>query len=295
VIAERIVAADLAGSSPEPTLAALAGLAREVLEATPEQARLAGAQLALPGLVDAAHGVLLRAPNLRWRGVVPGPVLAREDALADVDVHVGNEADFAAVTVARVGPGRPSALSDFLYVSGEVGIGSSLVNRGEVMTGRHGWAGEIGHVCVDPGGPPCACGARGCLEAFAGQHALTSAAGVQDPEALTAALASGEPRAKAAAEQAASALGIALSGALNLLDVSQVVLGGHLGVLAEHLVPGIRRELDVRVLSSPFEAPSVSTVSLDAAPAALGAAYVALDGVLADPAAHLDDVEVAAD
>ena len=295
IVAERIVQGDFAGAAPEPTLGTLAGMARDVLASAPPRARVAGAQLALPGLVDAAHGVLLRAPNLRWREVEPGRVLAREDALAGLELHLGNEADFAAVTVARVGPGRPSALTDFLYISGEVGIGSSLVNRGEVMTGRHGWAGEIGHVCVDPDGPPCACGARGCLEAFAGQHALTTTAGVPDTPALIAALAAGDPLASRTAERAASALGIALSGALNLLDVSQVVLGGHLGALARHLLPGIRAELDVRVLSAPFEEPTVSRVSLDEAPAALGAAYVALDGVLNDPAAYLTEVASGAD
>ncbi len=288
VVAERIVGGHFAGSRPEATLRALGDLAEEVLSAVPDDARVVGVHLALPGLIDIERGVLLRAPNLRWRDVTPGDTLSRSGRLAGFPLRLGNEADYAAVTVARIAPGLPSEHTDFLYVSGEVGIGSSLVTRGESMTGRHGWAGEIGHVCVDPDGPLCACGARGCLEALAGEQALLVGAGAEDLEALLALLDSGEPRALAAADRAAHALGVAFSGALNLLDVSQIVMGGHLGALAPHLMPGIRAELDVRVLSAPFEPPAVHTVSLDQAPAALGAAYVALDALLSDPAPHME-------
>jgi predicted NBD/HSP70 family sugar kinase len=290
VVTERIVAGQYAGTLPADTLDALAKLAREALADVPLTTRIAGVQLALPGLVDAARGVLLRAPNLGWHNVTPAPALAEVQGLVGLPLGLGNEADFAALTVARTAPAHPAGYTDFLYLSGEVGIGSSLVSHGAVMTGRHGWAGEIGHVCVDPWGPVCACGARGCLERYAGQHALTAAAGVPDTDALVAALEAGDSQAMDAADQAARALGVALSGALNLLDVSHVILGGHLGVLAPYLRPGILAELDVRVLSAPFEAPTVEAISLDAAPAALGAAYVALEDLLARPADFMTDL-----
>ena len=178
--------------------------------------------------------------------------------------------------------------SDFLFVSGEVGIGSALVVGGTIASGRHGWAGGIGHVCVDPDGPRCACGARGCLEAFAGERALCEAAGVTDRRELTAALDARDPRALDALAAAAHALRIALSAALNLLDVSRVVLGGHLGTLADHLVTGVRDEVVSRVVAAPFAPPEIEAAALGDAPAALGAAHRALTRLLDAPASWLD-------
>jgi predicted NBD/HSP70 family sugar kinase len=96
---------------------------------------------------------------LDWVGVAPAPQL--KGALG-VDVWVGNEADLAAGAVAEIAPGRAGRLADFLYVSGGSGVGGAVVVDGEVHTGSRGWAGEIGHVCVDPAGPACGCGSTGC-------------------------------------------------------------------------------------------------------------------------------------
>lgn len=289
VVAEEVVTADLTGSDPEQTLTTLAEAGRRLLVRAPSTARLVGARLALPGLVDTTSGTLLRAPNLGWHVVDAAAIVAR--ALGGgVAVGVGNEADFAALTVARQGPGRPSSHTDFLYVSGEVGIGSALIRGSQWVGGRHGWAGEIGHTCVDPSGLACGCGARGCLETVAGQRALHRAAGVDSRDDLMAALARDDSRARAAIAAAGRALGIALSGALNLLDISVVVLGGHLGALAPELMPTLDEELTTRVLAAPFDLPAIESVVVDNAPAASGAAFAALEGVLADPASWVVQV-----
>ena len=283
---ELFVERDMKGADPEAAIRQVAQLGCDLLDAGPPTARLAGVQLALPGLVDAQEGILLRAPNLGWHDVRPGPLL--HEVFGDVIVGVGNEADFAAVPMAWSAPGRPSELSDFLYVSGEVGIGSALVIGGEPRVGRHGWAGEIGHMCVDPEGPICGCGAQGCLETYVGQDALRAASGVESPDELVARLAAGDPTALRVADDAARRLGIVLAGALNLLDVSDVVLGGHLGRIADHLLPGIEAELRTRVMACPFVQPTVTTRASDVELAALGAAYVAVAQVIADPVRFID-------
>ena len=288
VVAEDVVHADFTTSDPQETLTALAESGRRLLGAAPPTATLVGARLALPGLVDSSTGMLLRAPNLGWSMVEAAGIVG--GVLGDVSVGIGNEADFAALTVARLGPGRPSPHTDFLYVSGEVGIGSALVRGSEWVGGRHGWAGEIGHTCIDPTGLRCGCGARGCLETVAGQRALLAAAGAEDREALERALVRGDERAGRAIENAGRALGIALSGALNLLDISVVVLGGHLGALSGYLLPTLTEELTTRVLAAPFDLPTIEPVVVDNAPAASGAAFVALEGVLADPASWVVQV-----
>jgi predicted NBD/HSP70 family sugar kinase len=84
-------------------------------------------------------------------------------------------------------------------------------------------------------------------------------------------------------------LGIAIAGALNLLDLGHVVLGGHLAELSSQLIPTVRAELDTRVLSAPFATPTVSVARPDAVAAAVGAAYAGLDRVVAEPASWAGD------
>ena len=287
LLADRIVEGDFVGSDPDEVLAQAARLGIGCLEEARgghPQLSLAGVQLALPGLVDGA--TLLRAPNLGWRDVRPlGPlreVLAAAGWDPDDHLWAANEADCAALTVLQ-----GSKHDDLLYVSGEVGIGSAAVVDGGVMTGRHGWAGELGHVCVNDAGPRCGCGSHGCLEVYAGRRALLAAGGVDSLEALVAALRAGDPRAQAAVASAGHALAIAVSAALNLLDLPRVVLGGHLALVSEWLRPTLVEELGDRVLSAPFSPPEVSTVSLDPAPAARGAALAVRRRVFADPAAWM--------
>ena len=69
-------------------------------------------------------------------------------------------------------PGPAGCHGDFIYLSGEVGIGGAVMIDGRAMEGDHGWFGEVGHICVDPHGPPCPCGSTGCLERYAGKEAI---------------------------------------------------------------------------------------------------------------------------
>lgn len=286
-VAESLEYDDFVGSDPDTTLVRLGELTAKVLRGLPRKLRLVGAGLALPGLVDGGVRVLLRAPNLGWADVAP---LAELGALGSLPVFVDNEASLAARTVAEVAPGRAGPHRDFVYLSGEIGIGGAAVLDGRVMSGRHGWAGEIGHVCVDPDGPSCRCGSTGCLETYAGRDALLAAAGLtaeSTPAALAELAASGDPRAEAALDTAARALGIALAGVINVLDIPAVVVGGHLAHLAALLRPRVEAHLAKRVLSAHWTPPRFEAATNTPAPGATGAAYRALSEVLADPARWL--------
>ncbi|MBC9820174.1 ROK family protein [Terrabacter sp. MAHUQ-38] len=289
VLAEHLVTADLAGSRPAPTLRRLRTLATRVLAAAPDGCRVVGAGLALPGIVDTTSGHLLSAPNLGWEDVDPGPALSEQ--LGDLPLRVGNEADLAAHAFAAPTPGRHREPSDFVYLSGEVGIGGAVVVGAAVMTGRHGWAGEIGHVCVDPDGPACRCGSTGCLEQYAGRLAMLSAAGLgaDTPSTELARRAhEGDERACAAVQSAARALGIALAGVVNVLDIPTVVLGGHLAQVGDLLAPEVDALLGRRVLSAHWVSPTVVVASDDPAPGATGAALLALQKVVIEPACLID-------
>ena len=288
VVAERVEPGDLRGSEPAETLAALGALSAGVLTGLPPDSLLVGAGLALPGVVDAETGVLLRAPNLGWSDLQPAAQLAAH-LPAGLDVVLGNEADLAARTVAEEAPGRPGPHRDFVYLSGQIGIGGAIVLGGRV-TGSSGWAGEVGHVCVDPDGPACSCGSTGCLELFAGRHALLRAAGLPlDTPAgdLARLAAAGEPAAVAALDASAWALGVALAGVVNVVGIPTVVLGGHLAELADLLRPTLEEHLAGRVLSARWRRPRVVSVPGPPAAGATGAALQVLEDVLAHPARRI--------
>ena len=288
VVAERVEPGDLRGSDPAATLAALGALTAGVLTGLPRDSLLVGAGLALPGVVDAETGVLLRAPNLGWSDLRPAAQLAAH-LPTGLDVVLGNEADLAARTVAEEAPGRPGPHRDFVYLSGQIGIGGAIVLGGRV-TGSSGWAGEVGHVCVDPDGPACSCGSTGCLELFAGRHALLRAAGLPlDTPAgdLARLAAAGEPAAVAALDASSWALGVALSGVVNVVGIPTVVLGGHLAELADLLRPTLEEHLAGRVLSARWRRPRVVSVPGPPAAGATGAALQVLEDVLAHPARRI--------
>ncbi|GAA4590060.1 ROK family transcriptional regulator [Planotetraspora phitsanulokensis] len=166
----RTQAVDNRFAQPGDVVALLRNLAlKAVDDAVDMGLRVVGGVLAVPGPVDQRTGTVHNAPNLGWRDV---PVAALLEL--PFPVQVENEANLAALGELWFGSG----LSDFLHVSGEIGIGAGLVVRGRLFQGSHGFAGELGHVVVSPDGPACRCGGRGCLEQYASQDALASATGL---------------------------------------------------------------------------------------------------------------------
>ncbi|MCL1898500.1 MAG: ROK family transcriptional regulator, partial [Micrococcales bacterium] len=186
-LAQALVRVNSRGTSPQQTLGQLVKLADQVIDQLPSTVKLAGAGLAVPGLVAKDSVQLVVAPNLGWWNLdmaaqlTEAAVAGESQRLADLSARllVANEANLAGLAHLRSGT-LPD--SSFLYLSGDVGIGAAVVIDGEALGGQHGWAGELGHVCVDPNGPVCTCGGTGCLETYAGKAALMQAAGL-DPEA----------------------------------------------------------------------------------------------------------------
>ena len=289
LLAELVDTADQRDLPPDQVLGRLAALAAKALADIPSGMTLVGSRVAVPGIVSSDSGVLLRAPNLGWSGVDVSALLDLSGAGAP-PASVGNEAELASASVSLERPGRPGPLRDFVYLSGEIGIGGAVVLDGRPVLGRHGWAGEIGHVTVDPAGPACACGSTGCLEQYAGRRALFEAAGLA-PASATADLVRlvdrGDPDAVAAFDRAAWGLGTALGVVVNLVDVPVIVLGGHLRELAGLLQPRVEAILRGRVLSADWDSPRVLAADAHPAPGALGGALLELEQLVADPAGWL--------
>jgi predicted NBD/HSP70 family sugar kinase len=285
-LVERLEVHDFHQSSPSKALDLLASMARDILdEVTARDIRVVGAGVALPGIVDRDLGTLRLAPNLGWRDVQLADLLTRAPFSSLNVVELANEANLAAWAEACAHPKpRPS----FLYVSGEVGVGCGLVYEGQVFQGRRGWSGELGHTTVEPDGPPCPCGSRGCLERYAGRDAVMAGAGL-DPltpvERLLALLERGSAPAREAVDRAGWALGVALANAVNLVDIDEVVLGGFYAPLTERLAPAVADQLETRVLSAAWSRPRVRPLASGQQAAMTGAALSVLQSLLDDPSA----------
>ncbi|WP_330292761.1 ROK family transcriptional regulator [Streptomyces sp. NBC_00576] len=267
------------GRSPEPVIEELTELVRKVITETEREGLWpAGLTVAVPGLVARDGRTVVRAPNLDWHDTDLGALLPAEFPLT-----VDNEANLGALAELWLGDGTPP---DFLHVSAEIGIGAAVVVDGRLLRGTRGFAGELGHVPVRPEGPECACGGRGCLEQYAGEEAVLRAAGIEPGEGRVGLLAEraaqGDADVRRALDGAGTALGIALTGAVNLLDPETVVLGGALSGLAPWLLPSLEAEL-ARRTAGPACAVSVSRLGPEGP--LLGAAHSVVRAVLDDPGA----------
>ncbi|MGW2704966.1 ROK family protein [Streptomyces sp. NPDC001340] len=267
------------GRAPGPVIEELTALVRRVVaEAEREGLWPAGLAVAVPGLVARDGRTVVRAPNLDWNDTDLGHLLP-----GSLPVIVDNEANFGALAELWLGAGTPR---DFLHVSAEIGIGAAVVVDGQLLRGTRGFAGELGHVPVRPDGPACPCGGRGCLEQYAGEEAVLRAAGLEPKEDLVGLLAGrageGDEAVRRALRDAGTALGIALTGAVNLLDPETVVLGGALAGLSPWLLPSLEAELTGRTAGP---ACPVSVSGLGPEGPLLGAAHSVVRAVLDDPAA----------
>ncbi|MFJ3334376.1 ROK family protein [Streptomyces sp. NPDC086766] len=267
------------GRSPVPVTRELTALIRQVVaEAEGQGLWPAGLAVAVPGLVARDGRTVVRAPNLDWHDTDLGPLLP-----AAYPLTVDNEANFGGLAELWLGEGTPR---DFLHVSAEIGIGAAVVVDGQLLRGTRGFAGELGHVPVQAEGPACPCGGRGCLEQYAGEEAVLRAAGLEpagDRVGLLARRAAGgDEEVRRALSAAGTAFGVALTGAVNLLDPEAVVLGGALAGLAPWLLPSLEAELAGRT-AGPVCPVSVSRLGPEGP--LLGAAHSVVRAVLDDPAA----------
>lgn len=280
----RVRPGDNRNRPAEQVLAATAGAINAALRDA--RVPVGGIGIAVPGLVEADGGRLRVAPNLGWRELDVAAAIGAAIERPDLPILIGNEADFAAGAElgAMAGP------RDFILVSGEIGIGAGLVLDGQPFRGVRGFGGEIGHVTVDPAGPVCGCGARGCLEPLAGLDAIMRAAGLDHEaplRALLARLADGDAAALAAVRDAGRWLGIALAAVVNIVDVPCVVLGGSYAELAPWLRDSIAHELEHRVMSASWSPVRITGATLGGAAAVRGAGALPIRAIIADPDAYL--------
>ena len=277
-------------SSVADIAAVLADLARDLVARLPSGDALVGVGVAVVGVVRRRDGMVSVAPNLGWRDEPLGAVLTAALGM-DVPIAFANEADLAVLAEHRRGAAR--AVDDVLLVWGSIGVGGGLIVDGRPLIGAAGYGGEVGHIPVNPDGLPCRCGSTGCWETEVGTMALLRRAGHSPKagrdafEALLAEAEAGEPAALDAFSDTARWLGIGLAGIVNVLNPSLVLLGGRLTSSYPYVRSTLEAELDRRVLRASRRLVRVLPTSLGDDAPLLGAAELAFEPLLADPAAWL--------
>ena len=240
--------------------------------------------VAVPGRIAPDDGRVLSAPNLDWTEVpLVGRLLAHPE-LAGLSVRAQNDNRLSVLTEIDHRPGE-----SFIYLRGSTGIGGAVVLDGALMTGTHGWAGEFGHTVIEPGGATCRCGRQGCLEAYVSYHALRERAGLGDDvliEDLVEALSLHSDRAEVIGMIGRS-LGLAIANALNVLDLTTVVLSGYLAPIADELEPVIRETVEQHALAVEAGPVLIERSDGHADPALRGAARAALQPVFNAPGAWI--------
>jgi predicted NBD/HSP70 family sugar kinase len=265
----------------------LAGLASIVREPRSPELTEIGIGVAVVGVVRRADGLVSMAPNLGWVDQPLGAEL-RSVFGEDVPIAVANEADLGALAEGR--RGAAVGVDHLLYLSGEVGVGGGLIVDGQPFTGMAGYGGEIGHVPVRADGRECRCGARGCWETEVGAVALLRRAGRSQSggratmDALLADAQAGDPRALEALAETGRWLGRGLAGLVNVLNPGVVVFGGLFGRIHPFVARIVDAELDRGALAAPRRLVRTIAGSLGAEAPLRGAAELAFEPLLADPA-----------
>ncbi len=269
-------------SDPGSLLDRVAELARELLDEhgiRPAELRSAG--IGAPGEVEPETGIFRSSPIFpTWRAV---RIVDEFEARLGLRMILDNDANAAAWGEARIGAGR--GFDPLLVLTLGTGIGGAVIVGGELLRGHLGSAGEVGHISIDPEGPHCWCGGRGCLGLVASTSALLARyrreAGLPEGEQVDGvrfarALSAGEPAARVSLDVMAKALARGIADAVCVLAPRRVVLTGGIVALGDALLIPIRNHRTERPYPAAISACEVVAAALGQNAGAIGAAL--LDG-----------------
>lgn len=262
-------------SSAKACLGVLAAVVQKLLRQIDlSRQRVIGVGVGLPGGVDEATGFLHFAPNLGWKSVAVGDLLRERFAgtpLDGVPLFIQNEADVAAIGEMEFN-GR-QVVDPLLYVSANQGVGAGVIVNERLLTGRRGFAGEVGHMVLQAGGPQCSCGRLGCAEALIGPRAMVP--GVPGDRALGEVrrlVTAGDATTIAAVKQAGVYLGVLLQNLASAYDPGCIVLGGALVDIGDAFLRPALQTLDQYARAAGLDAPEVRVSHFGADAVAVGAA-----------------------
>jgi len=271
--------------SPAEVIKPLAEFARQMQRASARDSICIGAGVAVAGIVRREDGLLLMAPTSGWVHEPLGAAL-REVLPVDVPVHVGNDADLAALAEHTRGCATDS--DNIIYVQGDVGVGGGIIAGGRPLSGYGGYGGEIGHMIVNPNGKLCICGARGCWMTEVGEDALLRLAdrtgtGREGILAVVDAADRGDALAKTAVRQVGDWLGFGVANLVNIFNPETVIFGGTLRDVYLAGAAQVRSRVNRNALPACREHVRLRTPDLGDDAPLIGAAELAFQPLLSDP------------
>ncbi|HLB49274.1 MAG TPA: ROK family transcriptional regulator [Anaerolineales bacterium] len=238
----------LAGRTPEKAVETLADTIEAlVADSGIRKKQLLGVGVGLAGIVDADRGLLRQSPYFGWRDV---PLRDMLKARVRVPVHIDNDVNTLTLTEKWFGAGQ--RVDHFLTITVGRGVGLGIVVNGQFYRGAIGGAGEFGHTVMDPDGPACDCGKRGCLEAYVGDPGLLRMASesvargaipgpVDSTDALLALAQNGNTAAQGVFARAGDVLGRGIANLINIFNPQCILISGE-GAQAGDLLFGPMRE-----------------------------------------------------
>jgi glucokinase len=251
---------------PDAVVAQLAEVGRRAVNA---HGPVASAGIGVPGLYDPAAGTVRFLPNVPgpWAGrPVAGPV----GTALGVPAYLVNDARAFGLAELRLGAGRGA--SSMIGLTLGTGVGGVIAIGGRVYQGHDGTGGELGHQTIDPDGPWCGCGNRGCVEAYARADQIAATCGTETAEEAVRAAQGGDQRALAGLAEVGRYLGIGISNAVVIVTPDRVVIGGGVAAAGELLFAPIRAELAKRVTITSVADVEIVAAELGTLAGAIGAA-----------------------
>lgn len=245
--------------------------------------------IASAGIIDFERALVLDAPNLR--GWERWPLASEVGAALGLPFLLENDVNAMAYGEWQCGAGRGTR--HLLCLTLGTGVGGGLILDGALYHGFRGAAGEVGHMTLDPQGPPCACGSTGCLESYVGSRpiveraraflgrdarpsALRAATASLTPEKIGAAAAAGDALAREVLAETGRWLGVGLASLANVLNPERIVVGGGVAAASEWILPAAREVLRERAMSVPGACAEVVQAALGNRAAVVGAALLGL-------------------
>jgi predicted NBD/HSP70 family sugar kinase len=285
------VEADLLASAHSPVEVAdrIAGLAAVIPVEPGVGERVVGFGVSVPGVVRGSDGLVRFAPNLEWVDAPLGELLAQR--MPGLTVRVGNDADLGLLSEHRRGVAL--GYDDVVFIAGEIGVGGGLIVDGRPLAGSGGYAGEVGHMRVRQKGRRCRCGGHGCWETEIGAEAIRRALGLPRASSADLARALREPgtRDSGALDRVAHYLGLGLANIINVVNPRMVVLDGLIREVFTQVPDMVRASVEAATLAAPGEHALLRVSELGEDAALLGAAELAFQDLLDDPAGVLGGVD----
>jgi glucokinase len=233
-ILKRLATATKAMAGPAVVIQQLVEAANEVSRDI-DPASIIGVGVSSPGPLDTEQGIAIGLPTIKDFVNVPLKALLQRQLTHRV--HLENDGIAAAIGEWKCGAGQ--GLQSLVYITVSTGIGGGVIVDGNVMRGRKGMAGHIGHMAIMPDGLPCNCGSIGCWEAYAAGPAFTVRAKAKSASDVFAAAQQGDVTAQQHVDDEAHFLGLGITSLLHLYSPEIVIMGGGLSNAFDQLFPGI--------------------------------------------------------